>query len=279
MYTSLARRAVRPLVRLGLVHCAAHTIAAATHVSSAQPQRPQVFLHLFICASFLQKLGSGAFISHHHEPKPGIVLSSHDGGGEGGFGHLYVDSHEFLHLFLSFLHLFLHFFLSAHPLLHTTWSDEHSSVHCCSFSHGDSGDGGGGGKYGTGGDGEGGRLGEGGGGANGNAGMVSVVLIGALTTGVASTITPSAVDSSSRVDVVILLAAALALPVASVTVDWTMTLPGDDTVDSISQSGAKQDRYKRNPVLYADESKEEGSPLAVMVTSKLCAGSECHMLT
>ena len=91
----------------------------------------------------------------------------------------------------------------------------------------------------SGGEDEGGRLGEGGGGAN--AGRVSVVLIGALTTRVASTITPSAVDSSSRVDVVILLAAALALPVASVTVDWTMTLPGDDTVDSISQSGAKQD--------------------------------------
>ena len=89
-------------MRLGLVHFAAHTIAAATHVSSAQPQRPQVFLHLFICASFLQKLGSGAFNSHHHEPKPGIVLSAHE------VLHSYLDSHEFLHLFLSFLHFFLH---------------------------------------------------------------------------------------------------------------------------------------------------------------------------
>ena len=125
-------------MRLGLVHFAAHTIAAATHVSSAQPQRPQVFLHLFICASLLQKLGSGAFISHHREPKPGIVLSSHDGGGEGRFEHLNMDSHEFVHFFLSFLQDFLHFFLSAHPLLHTTWSLAHSSVHSCSFSHGDS---------------------------------------------------------------------------------------------------------------------------------------------
>ena len=145
-------------MRLGLVHFAAHTIAAATHVSSAQPQRPQVFLHLFICASLLQKLGSGAFISHHREPKPGIVLSSHDGGGEGRFEHLNMDSHEFVHFFLSFLQDFLHFFLSAHPLLHTTWSLAHSSLHSCSFSHGSSGDGGGEGGGG------GGGLGKGGGG-------------------------------------------------------------------------------------------------------------------
>ena len=150
-------------MRLGLVHCAAHTIAAATHVSSAQPQRPQVFLHLFICASLLQKLGSGALISHHHEPKPGIVLSSHDGGGEGGVGHLNLDSHEFLQVFLSFLQYFLHFFLSAHPLLHTTWSLAHSSLHACSFSHGDSGDGGG---AGGGGAGNGGSAGGGGAGSS-----------------------------------------------------------------------------------------------------------------
>ena len=63
-------------------------------------QRPQVFLHLFFCASLLQKLGSGAFNSHHHEPKPGIVLSSHE------VEHLNLDSHDFLHVFLSFLHFF-----------------------------------------------------------------------------------------------------------------------------------------------------------------------------
>ena len=72
----------------------------------------------------MQKLGSwAAFNSHHHEPKPGIVLSAHE------VLHSYLDSHEFLHLFLSFLHFFLHFFLFAHALLHTMWSVEHSSSH------------------------------------------------------------------------------------------------------------------------------------------------------
>ena len=71
---------------------------------------------------------------------------------------------------MSFLHLFLHL-LSAHPLLHTTWSLAHSSVHCFSFSHGVSGDGGGGGKYGTGGEGGGGKGDGGGGEGDGGLGV------------------------------------------------------------------------------------------------------------
>ena len=70
---------------------------------------------------------------------------------------MYLDSHEFLHFFLSFLHFFLHFlhfflhfFLFAHALLHMMWDFEHSSLHSSSrFVHGG---GGGGGGEGAGGD-------------------------------------------------------------------------------------------------------------------------------
>ena len=58
------RRAVRPLVQLGLAHFSTSlpTQSPPPHatvcprVASSQPQRPQVFLHLFFCASFVQKL-------------------------------------------------------------------------------------------------------------------------------------------------------------------------------------------------------------------------------
>ena len=49
-------------------------------------QRPQVFLHLVLPWSPLQKLTDTLLTLHQAEPKPGMSLSSHGGGGLGDGG-------------------------------------------------------------------------------------------------------------------------------------------------------------------------------------------------
>ena len=87
-------------------------------------QRPQVFLHLTLYVSWLQKsslaeaLTYSAFSLHQYEPRPKMSLSSQAGGGGGGGG---ADGGCPSHKMQVFLHCcffasvyFLHFlFLQA----------------------------------------------------------------------------------------------------------------------------------------------------------------------
>ena len=93
----------------------------------------QLFLHLLLYTSFLQKFGSYAIlIAHHAGPGPEIVLSSHE------VSHLDSLHVSFLHFFLSSLHFFLHA-LFMHALLHFWKEFEHSYLHSSRVWHGGGG--------------------------------------------------------------------------------------------------------------------------------------------
>ena len=114
-------------------------------------------LQKFFLADSVEYFGS-VFSSHQNEPKPGMSLSSHAGGGGGADGG--CPSHEsqvFWHRFFFSSPYFLHF-----RFLHLLSASTHSG--------GDGGDGGGG-EGGGGGDGGGGGGGDGeGGGGDGEGG-------------------------------------------------------------------------------------------------------------
>ena len=124
-------------------------------------------MQLFLYTSFLQKPSLTdsvtyfvfVFNLHHHEPMPGMLLSSHE------VPHLWDSLHALLHLFIFLLHFFT--FLVQLEF-------EHLPLHSSRPWHGDDGDDGGGEGLGGGGKGGGsdggGRLGEVGSGGGGIGG-------------------------------------------------------------------------------------------------------------
>ena len=108
-------------------------------------QWPQVFLHLAMPSSPLQKVVDAVFASHQDEPKPAMSLSSHAGGG----GHWVAAVHAFLHVLRVLLHFFLQAFFvlpsTMHSLLHGVKASSHLSLQISNSAglwHGDGGGGG-----------------------------------------------------------------------------------------------------------------------------------------